>query len=90
MFIMNLNTYGTVIGINPKTSLIAVRIDSGDISILEVEDTSEFEINDVLYGGLEQEGDNLIFNKTGENEHDVYIQATGCNFETAHSFLFSK
>jgi hypothetical protein len=86
---MNFNTHGTVISINLYTSRIAVKVDSGDISILEVEDTSEFEINDIIYGALEQEGDNLIFNKTDENEHDVYIQATGCNFRTAHSFLSS-
>ena len=84
---MNLNTHGTVIGINPKTSRIAVRIDCGDISILEVEDTSEFEINDILYGGLEQEGGNLIFNKTDDAEQSVYIQATGCNDKIAKYHL---
>lgn len=81
-------THGTVIGINPKTSRIAIKVDFGDISILEVDDTSDFEINHVLYGNLEQEGGNLIFNKTEKTEHHVYIQATGCDYETAQYQLF--
>lgn len=84
---MNFNTHGIVIGINLYSSRIAVKVDSGDISILEVEDTSEFEINDVIYGALEQEGDNLIFNKTDDAEQSVYIQATGCNDKIAKYHL---
>ncbi|MEL4388275.1 hypothetical protein [Shewanella xiamenensis] len=80
--------HGTVIGICPHTSRIAVKVEYGDISILEVDDVSDFEINHILYGNLEQEGGNLIFNTTDTTEHHVYIQATGCNRATAEHQLF--
>ncbi|WP_445946941.1 hypothetical protein [Shewanella sp.] len=85
---MNLNTHGTVIGISPKTSRIAVKLHDGDISIMEVDDLSDFAINHVLYGPLDEETEQVIFNKTEQTEHYVYIQATGCNAETAEYQLF--
>jgi hypothetical protein len=86
---MNLNTYGTVIGINKKCSRIAVKLHDGDISVMDVDKLSSFAINHVLYGLLNKETKQLIFNKTEQTTHYITIEATGCNFETAHSFLFS-
>jgi hypothetical protein len=89
MFEMNLNRYGTVIGINKQCSRIAVKLHDGDISVINVDDLSDFAINHVLYGLLNKEKKQLIFNKTEQTAHFITIEATGCNFETAHSFLFS-
>jgi hypothetical protein len=89
MFEMSLNTYGTVIGINKEFNRIAVKLHDGDISVMGVDKLSNFAINHVLYGRLNQATKQLIFNKTVKTDHYINIEATGCNFETAYSFLFS-
>ncbi|MDP5145489.1 hypothetical protein ORI98_03425 [Shewanella sp. ULN5] len=87
---MNLNTHGTVIGINPKTSRIAVQLHDGDISVMDVDDLSDFAINHVLYGTLDEETEQVITNKTMDTKHEVTIEATGCNLKTARYLLFLK
>ncbi|MFB2682782.1 hypothetical protein [Shewanella mangrovisoli] len=85
---MPIKSHGTVIGICTFTRRIAVKIEYGDISILKVDDVSDFEINHVLFGSFVTKGDNLIFNTTDNTEHHVYIQAIGCNRATAEHLLF--
>ncbi|MEI8603248.1 hypothetical protein P4S55_22445 [Shewanella sp. PP-Sp27a-2] len=80
-------TNGTVIDISQNCGRIAVKLDNGNISVMDIYNPNSFEIDHIIYGQLDVLGGNFIFNKTTQAEYFAYVEATCCNLETAQRHL---
>lgn len=84
------NTHGTVIAVNKQTSRIAVQVHDGDISILDAESLTDIELDHVIYGPLEYEAEDEMFNKTEQIQIHARVEATGCDLKTAKYHLINQ
>ncbi|AVI68238.1 hypothetical protein CKQ84_21715 [Shewanella sp. WE21] len=84
---MSKKTYGTVIEISQNCGRIAVKLDNGNISVMDIYNPKSFEIGHIIYGQLDVLGGYFIFNKTTQAEYFAYVEASCCNLETAQQQL---
>ncbi|GAB1059897.1 hypothetical protein [Shewanella algae] len=74
----NRNEYGVVIAIHRKRGMVAVSIEGTGITVFNVVDSYDIELNDVVYGPLDYVGGQTIFHPAKRQEIQVVVEATGC------------
>ncbi|WP_048908673.1 hypothetical protein [Shewanella baltica] len=79
--------HGTVIGISQSRGRIAVELDTGNISVMDIYNPKSFEIGHIIFGPFDALGGYFVFNKTAQAEYFVYVEATCCDLETAQQHL---
>lgn len=65
---------GKVIAVNLRKGLFAVLIDDGGCSVVEIVDTCEVELGDLMVGQLDTLGRETLRNETRTEDVDVCIQ----------------
>lgn len=78
---------GIIRAINYNRGIIAVEVDGGDYTIVELCGDYDVNIEDVITGDLESSGGETLFNKTNNEKMDTFIQDHGCTFQQARNFM---
>ncbi|MCH1926893.1 hypothetical protein L9G74_18945 [Shewanella sp. C32] len=85
----NRNEYGRVIAINQKRGMVAVSIEDTGISVFNVVDCYDFQLNDIVYGPLDYVGGQTIFHPAEKYQVQVFIEATGCTEKNFRHYMLS-
>lgn len=79
---------GIVKMINPKRGMIAVEVDTNDLTVVEIlEITCAVEIGDVISGNLDSHGGEKLVNLSKNEKMDVFIQGSGCTPQNARNLM---
>lgn len=78
---------GIVKGSNINKGFIAVEVNPGEYSILELLGGYDVEIGDVIAGPLESLGEEEVINITQSETMDVFIQEIYCNLQSAQILM---
>lgn len=65
---------GSVTMINPQKQFLAVKLDSGEYSVVEVLEAELPELGDILSGSLESLGGETLLNVTKGEQIEVFLQ----------------
>jgi len=78
---------GTITLVNPRTGCFAVEVEAGDYTVIELTDTCEIEVGDIVSGNLHSPGGESLRNVTRNESMSVYVQGTHCAAETARAMV---
>ena len=70
---------GTIIEINRRSGMHAVRVEDGSVTVFEMTDSHEAERGDVVSGNLQTLESETLTNETQQEAFDVYIQGIFCS-----------
>lgn len=78
---------GKVIDINKKRGYIAVKIEDGDCSVIELLGGHDVKMNDIISGNLEFIGGEKLFNESQHERMSVNIQNVNCTRKIAKNLM---
>ncbi len=78
---------GTIVGINNRNGLHAVRTDATEITIFQMVGAHEAKMRDIVSGNLETPGSETLFNETQNVEFTALIQEVRCSALKASELL---
>ena len=79
---------GIVKFINPTRGIIAIEVESNDITVAEVlESTCSVEIGDIITGNLDNHEGKELLNITKDETMDVFIQGINCTPQSARDLM---
>lgn len=79
---------GVVKMTNPKRGLIAVEIDTNDLTVMEIlEVTCNVEIGDIISGNLDSHAGETVTNLTKNEKISVFIEGINCTPQNAHNLM---
>lgn len=70
---------GSIIDINRRNGMHAVRMEDGTCTVFEMFDSHEAECGDVVTGNLQTLGSETLTNETQQEEFDAIIQDAFCS-----------
>ncbi len=80
---------GRVVLINEQRGFVAVEIESGEVSVVELLGCERVELSDQIVGYLDEAGGQSLYNETRDEELSAYIHESGWTFEEAQDAYFS-
>ena len=80
---------GTVVLVNQRKGFFAVEVGagSGDFTVVELLDSCEVAVGDIVSGDLHSHGGEELMNKTQRQSMSVYIQGIHCAASTARAMV---
>lgn len=78
---------GKVIDINRKKGVIAVEVEDGEFSVIELLGGHDVKMNDIISGNLEFLGGAKLYNESQKESMSVNIQSASCTKKSAKHLM---
>ena len=78
----------TVVFSNASKGFFAVITEDHDYTVIEITDSCDVDVGDVISGKLDSEGDNILKNLTKNESMSTYIQAVHSSERNARALVY--